>query len=160
MCVPYSSTRRENACLGHTSRHRCNACPQAILQEHDGLQNGIDVSMPDVLIPMTQAGRQARKHTRTEGTFWRCRGLVWPSPWGSYRVRQGRGIIVIACIGAPCPCRPVAHRPELASYHCWSPPCKAVVLQTQQYVSADTCTAQKLHSSMFQQILVYAQKLY
>ncbi len=56
--------------------------------------------------PMTQAGRQA-KTAGTEGTFWRRRGLVWPSPWGSYRLRQGRGIIIIACIGAPCPCRPV-----------------------------------------------------
>ena len=51
------------------------------------------------------AGRQCRPGT--EGTFWRRRGLVWSSPWGSYRVRQGRGIIVVACIGAPCPCRPV-----------------------------------------------------
>ncbi|KAA6429037.1 MAG: hypothetical protein FRX49_01147 [Trebouxia sp. A1-2] len=51
-------------------------------QEHDGLQNGIDVSMPDVLIPMTQAGRQARKHTRTEGGW---SGLALGAATGSGR---------------------------------------------------------------------------
>lgn len=102
--VPWLSRRQENACPGHTSKcSRCNACPCAILQKHDGLQIGSDVSM-EIALPR-DAGRKCRPGT--EGTFWRRRGLIRSSPWGSYRVRQGRGIIIIACIGAPCPCRPV-----------------------------------------------------